>query len=69
MSNLLITLIVVYIATIIIQIGYCIAWYENDYTCRDKLAIIFLIACVFISPIMILLEIGVALLNLRVHEK
>ena len=69
MSNFLITLIVVYIATVIIQIGYCIAWYNNDYTCRNLSAVIVLIISIVIAPIMILFEIGVALLCIRIDKK
>ena len=65
MLNLLITLIVVYIATIIIQIGYCRAWYNNDPICHNLSAIITLITSIVFAPIIILFEIGVTLLYVR----
>lgn len=69
MSNLLIALIVVYIATVIIQIGYCIAWYNNDPICHNLPAIIVLIISIIFAPIMILLEIGISLLFIRMNNK
>lgn len=62
MSNLLIIMTVIYIVTIIIQIGYCMAWYHNDPIFRGKSMIITLIVYMIFAPIMVLLEIGAALL-------
>ena len=65
MSNLLIALIVIYIITVIIQIGYCIAWYNNDTMCHNPSAIRILIFTIIFAPIMILLEIGVGLFYIK----
>lgn len=69
MSNLLIALIVVYIATVIIQIGYCISCYANDITYQNTTGITILILLVIFAPIMILLEIGVALMFIRINKE
>lgn len=68
MSNLLIIMIVVYIVAIIMQIGYCIAWYKNDFTCHTLSAIIILIVSIVFAPIMILFEIGATLLFIRLEK-
>lgn len=68
MSNLLIIMIVVYIATIIIQIGYCMAWYHNDPIFRGKLMITTVILYTVFAPIMVLFEIGAALLFIHLEK-
>ena len=62
MSNLLIIMTVAYIVAIIMQIGYCLAWYKNDISCHNLSAVIIFIISIIFAPIMILLEIGAALL-------
>ena len=71
MSNLLIALIVIYIITVIIQIGYCVTWYHNAPSCHchcNKLsAILIIIINVIFAPIMVLFEIGAALMFTRLN--
>ena len=68
MSNLLIIMIVAYIATVIIQIGYFATYYNNVPISYDFLAIVIIIASIAFAPIMVLLEIGAALLFAKLNN-
>lgn len=68
MSNLLIALIVVYIATIIIQIAYFVTWHYNDPFSCNPLDITIMIISIIFAPIAVLLEIGAALLFARLNN-